>query len=124
VLAVGTVVDLEVTRRGVSGRAAELTVRGSRGRATLRGFDIRTTLGLMETLFTIERLRDRDGDVRTFVFAGKGWGHGVGLCQVGAFGMAVRGRTSEQILRHYYSGIELVSLADRPDLMASPFAAP
>ena len=41
------------------------------------------------------------------MITGKGWGHGVGLCQVGAFGMAQDGSTFEQILKHYYTGIGL-----------------
>ncbi len=41
------------------------------------------------------------------MITGKGWGHGVGLCQVGAFGMAQSGSTFEQILQHYYTGIRL-----------------
>jgi stage II sporulation protein D len=55
----------------------------------------------------IDRETDAKGAVERFVFTGKGWGHGVGLCQVGAFGMAQAGATYEQILRHYYSGISL-----------------
>jgi stage II sporulation protein D len=45
--------------------------------------------------------------VERFIFTGKGWGHGVGLCQVGAFGMAQSGSSFEAILRHYYTGIQL-----------------
>lgn len=55
----------------------------------------------------IERERDEKGEVGRFVFIGKGWGHGVGLCQVGAFGMAQAGSSYEQILKHYYSDISL-----------------
>ena len=43
-----------------------------------------------------------------FVFIGRGWGHGVGLCQNGAFGMALAGQTYDRILRHYYTGIAIV----------------
>ena len=48
---------------------------------------------------------DGHGAVSQFVFVGKGWGHGVGLCQVGAFGMAKAGSKYQAILSHYYSGI-------------------
>jgi SpoIID/LytB domain protein len=44
-----------------------------------------------------------------FVFLGRGWGHGVGLCQNGAFGMALAGETYDRILRHYYTGIDIVA---------------
>ena len=46
----------------------------------------------------------------TFVVSGRGWGHGVGMCQVGAFGMALDGATYEEILKKYYKGIELRKL--------------
>ena len=42
------------------------------------------------------------------MFLGRGWGHGVGLCQNGAFGMALAGAPYDEILRHYYTGIEIV----------------
>lgn len=104
---IGRLIDLVPGRRGVSGRIADLTVVGSAGRFTFHGFDIVRLLGLRESLFLVDRQFGRDGAVETFVFAGKGWGHGVGLCQVGAYGMALRGRTFDQILGHYYSGVTL-----------------
>jgi stage II sporulation protein D len=104
---VGVVRDLEPRRIGVSGRVVELLVRGSEGDLLLRGLRVRWGLGLRENLFVIERERDASGKIASFLFTGKGWGHGVGLCQVGAFGMAKMGATFEQILKHYYSGIAL-----------------
>jgi stage II sporulation protein D len=104
---VGLVRDLEPRRLGVSGRVVELVVRGSEGDLLLRGLRVRWGLGLRENLFVIERERDVNGAVVGFVFTGKGWGHGVGLCQVGAFGMAQAGSSHEEILKHYYSGISL-----------------
>ena len=104
---VGTLIDIEPTRRGVSGRVVEVRLKGSRGEFFLRGFRIRTAFGIRENLFTVDRVRGNDGKVEAFIFSGKGWGHGVGLCQVGSYGMAVRGKKYDEILRHYYSGIEL-----------------
>jgi stage II sporulation protein D len=104
---VGTVRDLVPRRIGVSGRVVELAVRGSAGEVVLKGLRIRGALGLRENLFVIERETDSRGAVERFVITGKGWGHGVGLCQVGAFGMAQSGSTFEQILQHYYTGIRL-----------------
>jgi len=92
---------------GVSGRVVELAVLGTEGELVLKGLKIRWGLGLRENLFVVDRERRPNGDVGVFVFTGKGWGHGVGLCQVGAFGMAVSGATYDQILRHYYPGISL-----------------
>ena len=98
---VGTVRELEPRKIGVSGRVVELVVRGSEGDLLLRGLRVRWGLGLRENLFVIQRERDPAGGVASFVFTGKGWGHGVGLCQVGAFGMAKTGATFEEILKHY-----------------------
>jgi stage II sporulation protein D len=104
---IGRLIDIEPVRRGVSGRVVELKVRGSRGVYTLRGFRIRTALGIRETNFTVDRTFTATGQVDEYIFSGKGWGHGVGLCQVGAYGMAVRGKNYEEILRHYYNGADL-----------------
>ncbi len=104
----GRLTDIEPTRRGVSGRVVEIKITGSRGTFYIRGFKIRTALGIRENLFTVDRTFGAGGEVESFIFSGKGWGHGVGLCQVGAYGMAIRGKTYEEILRHYYSGVDLV----------------
>ena len=104
---IGRLIDIEPVRRGVSGRVVELKVRGSRGVYTLRGFRIRTALGIRETLFTVDRTFTPTGQVDEYIFSGKGWGHGVGLCQVGSYGMALRGKTYDQILRHYYNSADL-----------------
>ena len=104
---IGKVLDVEPRRLGVSGRVVELAVVGEAGELLLKGLRIRSFLGLRENLFVVDRERDARGGVRRFVFTGKGWGHGVGLCQVGASGMAQAGGTYEQILKHYYTGIRL-----------------
>jgi stage II sporulation protein D len=104
---VGTVRDLTPKRIGVSGRVVELNLNGSRGDLLLSGMKVRWGLGLRENLFVIDRETDGKGGVSKFIFTGKGWGHGVGLCQVGAFGMAQSGSNFEQILAHYYTGIRL-----------------
>jgi len=103
----GRLFDIEPTRRGVSGRVVEMKITGSRGAFYLRGFKIRTALGIRENLFTVDRTRGPDGEVESFIFSGKGWGHGLGLCQVGAYGMALRGKSFEEILHHYYTGVEI-----------------
>ena len=106
---VGTLRDLKVVKRGVSGRIVALEVVGSRARQTVRGFDVRNLLDLRETLATFEIQRDRAGEITAVAFHGKGWGHGVGLCQVGAYGMALRGQGYRAILAHYYPGTTLSS---------------
>lgn len=104
---IGDLIDVIPGKRGVSGRVLDLTVVGSAGRFTFRGFPIRTLLGLRENLFVVDRQRDADGRVGTFIFSGKGWGHGVGLCQVGAYGMALRGARYDEILKRYYTGVTI-----------------
>jgi stage II sporulation protein D len=104
---VGTVKDVTPLRYGVSGRVIEMNVVGTEGDLLLRGLRVRWGLGLRENLFVVDRERDAAGNVQRFVFTGKGWGHGVGLCQVGSFGMAQAGATYDRILTHYYTGIRL-----------------
>jgi len=106
-VSIGRLIDLVPGKRGASGRIVDLKVVGSRGEFAFHGFGIETLLGLRETLFLVDRQRDKDGNVETFIFSGKGWGHGVGMCQVGAYGMALRGKKYEEILTHYYSQIAL-----------------
>ncbi len=110
--AVGEVRDLVPRKIGVSGRVVELEVQGTAGDLLLKGLKVRWGLGLRENLFVIDRETGDDGGVDRFVFTGKGWGHGVGLCQVGAFGMAQAGSSYEGIIRHYYTGIRLASAAE------------
>jgi stage II sporulation protein D len=110
-LSLGELKDLQVVRRGVSGRIVELRVVGSRDSMIVRGFDVRQLLDLRESLMVIDVQRDERGRIAAVVFTGKGWGHGVGLCQVGAYGMALRGASYRDILAHYYRGAALRQLA-------------
>ncbi len=99
---------LEVIRRGVSGRVVGLTAIGRSGtRKELSGFPIRRALDLPENLFVMHEMVGPDG-TKTVRFLGRGWGHGVGLCQNGAYGLARAGMTYDRILRHYYTGVEIV----------------
>src|SRR5215213_6428547 len=107
---IGAIVDLRVASRGASHRVTDLEIVGTNGIAHVRGGRIRSALGLREQLFVIDREYDDNGRVSEFVFIGRGWGHGVGMCQVGAYGLAKQGWTAEQILKTYYSGIELTRL--------------
>lgn len=104
---IGPLVDIAVKARGDSGRVIELEIQGAGSSATVRGFQIRSALGLRDTLFVIDRSYDEQGRVDQFTFSGRGWGHGVGLCQVGAYGMAVAGAKYQDILKKYYSGVKI-----------------
>ncbi|MBC8030446.1 MAG: SpoIID/LytB domain-containing protein [Pyrinomonadaceae bacterium] len=107
---IGSLTDLRVVSRGSSRRVTDLEVIGTNGTAHVRGGRIRSALGLREQLFVIERKYDDDGRVTGFSFIGRGWGHGVGMCQVGAYGLARQGFSGEQILKAYYTGIELTRM--------------
>ncbi len=107
---IGQIVDLRVVSRGSSHRVTDLEIVGTNGTAHVRGGRIRSALGLREQLFVIDREYDDNGRVTDFIFIGRGWGHGVGMCQVGAYGLAKQGWSSEQILKAYYSGIELTRM--------------
>ncbi|MDQ3365650.1 MAG: SpoIID/LytB domain-containing protein [Myxococcota bacterium] len=100
---IGRVTALVPKQRGVSGRINVLTLKGEKGSVDVAGdLRIRRLLGgLKSTLFEVKR----EGD--SFVFRGAGFGHGVGMCQMGAMGMASAGKSYAQILGHYYRGTHL-----------------
>ncbi|MEE9217645.1 MAG: SpoIID/LytB domain-containing protein [Acidobacteriota bacterium] len=104
---VGQLIDLIPLEYGPSQRVTRLKIAGSRRSTELVGFKIRMALGLREDVFVMDRQYDANGKVAVFVFSGKGRGHGVGMCQVGAYGMALRGKSYRDILMHYYRGVEL-----------------
>jgi stage II sporulation protein D len=104
---IGEFRDLKASRLGASGRAVQVQVVGSRRSVLLNGYKVRNALNLRDTLYTIRRAHNPSGAVESFTFDGRGWGHGIGLCQVGAYGMARAGRSYEEILKTYYLGVEL-----------------
>ena len=93
-----------------SQRIAELEVTAEGGRTfVLRGLPIRWSLNVPDNLFVFEKTVDPDGMDR-YTFFGKGLGHGIGMCQVGAYGMAFRGWKAEQILKNFYTGVDIVPM--------------
>ncbi len=107
---IGSIIDLRVARRGSSRRVIDLEVVGTRGTGHVRGGRIRSALGLHEQLFVIDRIYSETGHIAGFLFTGRGWGHGVGMCQFGAYGLAKQGLNVEQILKTYYTGIEITKM--------------
>ncbi len=104
---IGQFRDMEPSHLGDSGRAVRVQVRGSRSSVEINGYKVRNALGLKDTLYTLTRAYNSDGSIDSFTFHGRGSGHGVGLCQVGAFGMARAGHSYEEILKTYYQGVEI-----------------
>jgi stage II sporulation protein D len=102
----GRIKSLVPRVRGSSGRIETLSITGDKASVDVTGdLHIRRLLGgLKSTLFEVKR----EGD--SFVFRGAGFGHGVGMCQLGAIGMAEAGKPHDQILAHYYRGTHLHKL--------------
>jgi stage II sporulation protein D len=106
-LAIGEFTDMRVIQRGLSERLINTEIIGTTGRRTVPALRLRTLLSLRDSLFSYDIERNAAGAVVGASFFGRGWGHGVGMCQVGAYGMALAGARYEEILKKYYTGIEL-----------------
>ena len=109
-IAIGEFSDMRVLQRGESERLVRTEIVGTTGRATVTALRLRTLLGLRDSLFSYDIERNAAGTVVGATFFGRGWGHGVGMCQVGAYGMALAGATYGEILKKYYAGVELVKM--------------
>ena len=107
----GDIIDLIPLERGTSGRIWKLKIVGTKKTFTIgKELEIRRTLSethLYSSAFDVERIGDKDGVPEKFVLHGKGWGHGVGLCQIGAAVMGEQGYKYDEILLHYYKGAEI-----------------
>lgn len=101
---IGSISSVSVKKKSRSGRAMSISIRHSNGVSDVSGKDFREALGF-------ENLRSTDFTVKvkgdSVSFAGSGGGHGVGMCQWGAKGMAEDGRTYKEILKWYYPGITI-----------------
>ncbi len=105
----GEILDLVPIKRGPSARLYEMKIVGSKRSMVIgKELEIRKWLSrshLYSSAFVVDR--NEQGD---FILTGAGWGHGVGLCQIGAAVMADKGYTYEQILAHYFPGSELKTI--------------
>lgn len=108
----GNIIDLQPVERAVSGRLVKLRVVGSKRTLVVgKELEIRRWLSeshLYSSAFVVDKV-EKEG-VPCFVFKGAGWGHGVGLCQIGAAVMGEKGYTFEEILEHYYPGASLCKM--------------
>ena len=105
----GPLREIEILARGRSGRATKVRMVGARRDVEIHGeLSVRRALGgLKSSMFVVARDRDRYGRL---VLTGGGHGHGVGLCQHGAMGMADAGKSYREILSHYYTGAHVTKL--------------
>ena len=101
----GDIIDLQPLERGKSGRICRLRIVGSKQSFIIgKELEIRRTLSethLYSSAFEVEKTADG------FILHGNGWGHGVGLCQIGAAVMGEQGKTYDEILLYYYRGAEI-----------------
>ncbi|MDQ3062789.1 MAG: SpoIID/LytB domain-containing protein, partial [Acidobacteriota bacterium] len=104
---IGSLIDVRVAQKGFSRRATELEIIGTNGRFHLKGGKIRSALRLNEQLFVINKRYDGNGRAISYSFTGRGWGHGVGMCQYGAYGLAKMGVKYDAIIKHYYTDVDL-----------------
>jgi len=116
----GKLLDLEITDHTASGRIAQLLVHTDAGTYHIRGDRVRWVLApasgkpviLRSAAFVLEKVR-RDGQLTEISIRGRGFGHGIGLCQTGALEMAAQGYSAAEILVHYYPGSVLRRLDTR-----------
>jgi SpoIID/LytB domain protein len=110
----GAVRKLEAVERGASGRIVRLRIAGKRETMVIgKELAIRRALSpshLYSSAFVVESEGKSRGAPAAFTLIGAGWGHGVGLCQIGAALMAERGYDFRRILEHYYRGARLYGL--------------
>ena len=111
----GRILDLRPVARGTSGRLYKLKIVGEKRTLTIgKELEIRRTLSpshLYSSAFIVERHDiGADGYPGKFVLRGAGWGHGVGLCQIGAAVMGEKGYSYKQILQHYFKGAVITKL--------------
>lgn len=110
----GEIEALVPLKRGESGRIYELEIVGSNRRLVVgKELEIRKWLSpshLYSSAFVVKREKDADSEEVGFTLYGAGWGHGVGLCQIGAAVMATQGYTYKEILSHYFPDTEIKNL--------------
>jgi len=105
---IGSLIDIKPLKRGASGRLIEVEIVGTTDNFTVRKeLNIRKAFSksaLFSACFVVDKIGGSDGLTDEFLFRGAGWGHGVGMCQVGAAMMAFNHKSYTRILKHFYRG--------------------
>ena len=109
----GPIMGMEIVEKGPGGHISKLRIVG-KDKSFIVGKELEirrmlSTSTLKSSAFTVETKNVRGGVPQRFVLHGRGWGHGVGLCQIGAAVMGERGFSYKQILKHYYTNVEISS---------------
>lgn len=110
----GQIIDLIPVERGTSGRIIKLKIIGTKRTMIIgKELEIRRTLSashLYSSAFVVDKAEVKDNIPGKFILTGAGWGHGVGLCQIGAAVMGAQGYAYDSILLHYYIGASIDKL--------------
>ncbi|MFH1699423.1 MAG: SpoIID/LytB domain-containing protein [Candidatus Zixiibacteriota bacterium] len=115
---IGRLIDIRIPNRTPGGRTAAITFETANGRYTFNKEKVRWVVGrsdnsggiLRSANFTLDIKKNNHGEIEEVVFHGRGYGHGVGMCQMGAKGLAAQGITYDSILSLYYQGTALKNL--------------
>ena len=114
-LKINVITDVRITERSAGGRVAQMVVRAGDDVYRFRKDRIRWVIGrtsnpdliLPSDRFDVVINRNLDGTIKDLTFKGRGYGHGVGMCQCGAIGMSREGWTFDRILKFYFTGVDL-----------------
>ena len=96
--------EIEITEASPSGRAIKIAIKQRKATLPLMANNFRLFIGpnlIRSVFFTVSKKKNE------FIFRGHGWGHGVGMCQWGAKGMAEKGKDYKEILKYYYTGVKI-----------------
>jgi stage II sporulation protein D len=110
---IGDIISIAPSKTSITGRILMLKVQGTRGSRLIKGTEARSALGLKSTLFTAKPefglVAEKSGVSRpnSFLISGRGHGHGLGLSQWGAYGLALQNKSYQEILMHYFQGTDI-----------------
>ncbi len=113
----GNIKGMRALSRGPSGRIKKLLIEGEKSTLVVgKELEIRRILSkshLLSSAFLIKEERDKRNRLKSITLLGAGWGHGVGMCQIGAAKMALMGWTYDRILKHYFRGTSLLNIYEK-----------
>ena len=106
------VTDIKILEKTDTGRIVKIRVKSGKYSRVYSGLKVRWFLGVRENKFTLYKRFDKSGNFKGLYLVGNAWGHGVGMCQIGAFGLALKGWSYKNILQHYYTGVKIAKVND------------
>ncbi len=100
------ITDIDIVEKTANGRVVVIRVKSGNYSRLYKGLKVRWFFGVKENKFVLYKRFD-NGKLKGVYLVGNAWGHGVGMCQIGAFGLATKGWDYKKILKHYYTGVEI-----------------